>query len=174
MAGFGTTKLSPKARKQKKKLQQKYPNADLSKFGQLIPESQGCLAPLSLINDGDPATVFYADFVDGTSLIWITHDDGTNHGNLVSSTWSMLHNRARKKQTVQTLTAVVCYHTTTSIQRLLLAQFLNAPIGEELESEIGEKLFKSGVQCSLLPTSTQQEEELTKIYGTENKIDLNQ
>ena len=53
MAGFGTTKLSPKAREQKKKLQQKYPSADLSNFGQQRPEDQGLLAPLAWFKDGD-------------------------------------------------------------------------------------------------------------------------
>ena len=174
MAGFGTTKLSPKARKQKKKLQQKHPNADLSKFGQLIPESQGCLAPLSLINDGDPATVFQADFLDGTLRIWVTNDDGTNHPNLIRSAMAVLQDRTRKKQTVQTLTGVICYHTTTCIQRVLLAQYLDAPIGGKLESDIADKLFKSGVRVSVLPTSSKQEEELTRTHCMTNKIYVNQ
>ena len=174
MAGFGTTKLSPKARKRKKKLQQKYPSADLSNFGQQRPEDQGLLAPLAWFKDGDPATVFQADFLDGTLRIWVTNDDGTNHPNLIRSAMAVLEDRTRNKQTVQTLTGVICYHTTTCIQRVLLAQYLDAPIGGKLESDIADKLFKSGVEVSVLPTSLKQEEEMAGIYGMRNKIYVNQ
>ena len=174
MAGFGTTKLSPKARKQKKKLQQKFPSADLSDFGQQSPEDQGLLAPLAWFKDGDPATVFQADFLDGTLRLWVTGDDGTNHHNLIRSAMAVLQDRAKKKQTVQTLTGIVCFHTTTCIQRVLLAQYLDAPMGGEIESDIADQLFNSGVRVSVLPTSSKQEEELTQTHGMTNKIYVNQ
>ena len=87
---------------------------------------------------------------------------------------AVMQDRTRKKQTVQTLTGVICYHTTTCIQRVLLAQYLDAPIGGKLESDIADKLFKSGVRVSVLPTSSKQEEELTRTHGMTNKIYVNQ
>ena len=174
MAGFGTTKLSPNARKQKKMLQQKFSSANLSNFGQQRPEDQGLLAPLAWFKDGDPATVFQADFLDGTLRIWVTNDDGTNHPNLIRSAMAVMQDRTRKKQTVQTLTGIVCFHTTTCIQRVLLAQYLDAPMGGQLESDIADQLFKSGVRVSVLPTSSKQEEELTQTHGMSNKIYVDQ